>query len=107
MGRPSNGADIFRAISHPKRRMMLERLRRDGDLIATELFDGLKLANGTASRHLQVLMAAGLVVQKVRGHFHFYSISDAATAFIFKWAASVAASNRANQSGRRRQVTAN
>ena len=106
MARPSNGTDIFRAISHPKRRMMLERLRREGDLIAAELFEGLKLPNGTASRHLQVLMAAGLVVQNARGNFHIYSIGDEATKLILDWAVGIAATSRTNRTRTRQQVAA-
>jgi DNA-binding transcriptional ArsR family regulator len=56
----------FHALAHGARRDMLRRLS-DGDLTVGELAKPLDMSLAAASKHLQVLIDAGLVSQTVTG----------------------------------------
>jgi DNA-binding transcriptional ArsR family regulator len=57
---------LFSALSDPVRRSILERL--DGaDMLVSELASGYGISLQAVSRHIQVLVSAGLVVQTRTG----------------------------------------
>jgi ArsR family transcriptional regulator len=86
-----NAADIFNALSNPRRMQILLWLRdpvanfpaqRDGDLVkdgVCVLFIAEKLgvAQPTATAHLQVLARAGLVQSKRVGKWTFFKRDEA------------------------------
>lgn len=74
MGKPAMMQDeasgrldaLFSALSDPVRRSILERL--DGaDMLVSELAAGYGISLQAVSRHIQVLVSAGLVVQTRTG----------------------------------------
>jgi ArsR family transcriptional regulator len=69
-------AERFRALGEPARLNILQALRNGercvGDL---EADTGLNQAN--LSRHLQVLMATGMVRRRKEGLFAYYALADA------------------------------
>ncbi|WP_235834855.1 ArsR/SmtB family transcription factor [Actinomadura logoneensis] len=63
----------FRALADPTRRLLLDRLReRDGQTLG-ELCERLEMARQSATQHLDVLVAAGLVtvVRRGRQRLHY------------------------------------
>jgi ArsR family transcriptional regulator, arsenate/arsenite/antimonite-responsive transcriptional repressor len=59
-------AEMFKALSHPMRLFMLEKLR-DRPWCACELAAEVGLEKSVASKHLSQLKAAGLIEDEKRG----------------------------------------
>ena len=57
---------VFFALSDPVRRRILERLK-DGDLLVSELAEPFDISLQAVSRHIKVLVHAGLVAQERSG----------------------------------------
>jgi DNA-binding transcriptional ArsR family regulator/uncharacterized protein YndB with AHSA1/START domain len=65
--------DVFRALSDPSRRSLLDSLNRHNGQTLNELCGGLEMARQSVSKHLAVLEEAHLVttVRRGREKFHF------------------------------------
>jgi DNA-binding transcriptional ArsR family regulator len=75
---------LFSALSDPVRRSILERL--DGaDLLVSELAAAYDISLQAVSRHIQVLVAAGLVVQQRTGRISRCSLEAAPIAEAAAW----------------------
>lgn len=59
--------EIFKALADPTRRRLLDRLLATPGLTLTELIADLDMTRQSATRHLAVLEAAGLVISARRG----------------------------------------
>jgi DNA-binding transcriptional ArsR family regulator len=76
-------ADVYKAISDPTRRAILDELvRRDGLTlfeICTRLISehGLGSSRQAVSQHLAVLEEAGLVVARKEGRYRFHHLDPA------------------------------
>lgn len=68
-------ADRFRVLSEPVRIMLLDALR-DGEATVRELQDATGASQQNVSKHLGVLLRAGLVSRRKEGNFSLYSIAD-------------------------------
>ncbi len=66
--------DVFKALSDPTRREILELLR-DRDRTAGEIADRFDLARSTLSGHFNVLKYAGLIVAERQGTSIVYSLN--------------------------------
>jgi DNA-binding transcriptional ArsR family regulator len=65
--------DVFRAISHPARREMLDLLA-DADRSVNAVAAHFKMSRPAVSQHLRVLLDAGLVTEQRHGRerrYHF------------------------------------
>ena len=60
-------ARYSKALSHPARIAILEKLAEQATCICGEIVDGLPLAQSTVSQHLKELKNAGLVQGKIDG----------------------------------------
>jgi DNA-binding transcriptional ArsR family regulator len=70
----SRGLDAtYRALAHPVRRGMVERLRA-GDAGVTGLAAGFEISLAAASKHIKVLEAAGLVRRTISGREHHLAL---------------------------------
>lgn len=69
-------AERFKALSEPARLRMLETLRR-GELTVSQLVDATGFGQANVSKHLQLLLGAGLVARRKEGLFAYYSLADA------------------------------
>jgi ArsR family transcriptional regulator len=67
-------AKIFKALSHPTRLFMVDRLFAE-EMCVTDLMEGLEADVSTVSKHLSVLKNAGIVKDERRGSMVFYSLA--------------------------------
>ena len=70
-------AQRFRVLGEPMRIRLLDRLR-DGDATVGELQDALGASQQNVSKHLGVLLQAGMVARTKRGTSAVYAIADPA-----------------------------
>jgi DNA-binding transcriptional ArsR family regulator len=68
-------AQRFRVLGEPMRIKLLDRLR-DGDATVGELQESLGASQQNVSKHLGILLAAGMVARTKQGNHSRYSISD-------------------------------
>ena len=76
---PEQLADViarrFRVIGEPMRIRLLDRLR-DGEATVQELTDALGASQQNVSKHLQVLLEAGVVARREEGTRAHYAVAD-------------------------------
>lgn len=65
----------FRVIGEPMRIRLLDRLR-DGEATVQELTEALGASQQNVSKHLQVLLEAGIVGRRKEGNRAFYTVAD-------------------------------
>jgi DNA-binding transcriptional ArsR family regulator len=65
----------FRVIGEPTRIRLLDRLR-DGEATVHDLRDAVGASQQNVSKHLQVLLEAGIVERRKQGNHACYSIAD-------------------------------
>ncbi len=75
---------LFKALSDPTRREILEMLRK-GDLTAGEISDAFNMSKPSISHHLDLLRQAGLVVSVREGQHIFYSLNTTELDEAVKW----------------------
>lgn len=68
-------AQRFRVLGEPMRIKLLDRLR-DGEATVGELVEATGASQQNVSRHLRVLLDAGLVSRTQEGNFARYAIAD-------------------------------
>lgn len=67
--------DAFKALADPSRRLILARLRQEGELTAGELAEQFEMTKPTMSHHFAVLKEAGLVKSRRDGQQIIYSLN--------------------------------
>jgi len=68
---PADQADVFRAVAHRWRRVLLERLMEQPANVS-DLHRQLPITMATLSSHLRILREAGLVKARRSGHSLIY-----------------------------------
>jgi DNA-binding transcriptional ArsR family regulator len=68
-------ADRFRVLGEPTRIALLDALR-EGEATVGELQRACGASQQNVSKHLGVLLRAGIVERRKRGNFSLYSIAD-------------------------------
>lgn len=68
---------IFKALAHPGRRQLLDRLRRDNGQTLAELSHHLDMTRQAVTKHLAILEAANLVVTVRRGREKWHYLNPA------------------------------
>ncbi|MFI0463848.1 MULTISPECIES: ArsR/SmtB family transcription factor [Saccharopolyspora] len=71
-------AGLFRAMGHPIRLGVLDRLRREGEICACDFTEYFGVSQPTISGHLRTLREAGLVRTRRDGTQICYSLDPAA-----------------------------
>ncbi len=67
--------DVFKALSDPTRRQLLDTLRDRGGLTLTELEQGLGMTRFGVMKHLKVLEDANLVLTRRDGRFKYHYLN--------------------------------
>jgi len=75
---------VFRAISDPTRRAMLDSLR-GGERSIVELAEPFQMSLAGAAKHVQVLARANLITRRKEGRTHFCQINHLALKEAFQW----------------------
>lgn len=65
---------VFKALSDPNRRKILELLK-EKDQSVSELLEHFTITQASLSHHLNILKQADLVVTERKGQFIFYSLN--------------------------------
>lgn len=78
--------DIFKVLSDPTRRAVLERLA-SAEMTATELREGFAISQPAMSQHLAVLRGAGLVSERREGRYVNYRVEPEGLAPLHQWLA--------------------
>ena len=76
--------EIFKVLSDPTRRAILERLSA-GEATATDLREGFAITQPAMSQHLAVLRGAGLVRERREGRFAHYRVDPQGFAPLHAW----------------------
>ena len=76
---------LFKALSDPTRREILEMLRKK-DLTAGEIADAFDMTKPSISHHLDMLKQANLVIAVKQGQFIYYSLNTTEIDEIVNWA---------------------
>jgi DNA-binding transcriptional ArsR family regulator len=76
--------DSFKALAHPLRRGIVERLAR-GSATVGEATGGLGVSKSAISKHLKVLEEAGVVVRVIDGRTHRLELDVAALDETVDW----------------------
>lgn len=77
--------DVFRAVSDPTRREMLELLLA-GDRTAAELAQPFDISQPAVSQHLRVLRESGLVQSRKLGRHRVYTLDARPIQEVADWA---------------------
>jgi DNA-binding transcriptional ArsR family regulator len=75
---------VFRAISEPRRRAILDLLRRGGRPVC-EIAADFEVSRPAISQHLKVLLEAGLVRERREGRRRVYALDAAPLAGVEEW----------------------
>jgi DNA-binding transcriptional ArsR family regulator len=76
--------DVFRALAHPLRRDIVERLSRGGATVG-EVTGDFGVSKPTISRHLKMLEQAGVVSRVIDGRTHRLALRPEALAEASEW----------------------
>lgn len=82
--------DVFKALSEPTRRSIVELLAAEGELSATRISDRFKTTPQAISQHLSALRDAHLVQMHRRGQFRIYQLDPAGVNVCSEWAEKMA-----------------
>jgi DNA-binding transcriptional ArsR family regulator len=77
--------DVFKALSDPTRRGILERLARDGEQTVHALTDRAGVSQPAVSKHLGILKHAKLVRDRREGRETHYRAQPQALAPLIDW----------------------
>ena len=72
----------LRAISHPMRITIITLLDNNNKMNVTEIYQMLKIEQGSASHHLNILKNQGILVSKRVGKQTYYSLKNGVLAQI-------------------------
>lgn len=77
-------AKVFRAVLHPMRREILNRITDAEEMTVTQIFIAMKLEQSVASQQLKILREVGLVKTRRDGKYIYYSVDVFVLAEIFR-----------------------
>ena len=84
-------SDVFAAVSDPTRRAILGRLRDEGESSVTTLTRGLPMSRQAVTKHLDILVAAGLVEKRALGRQRLHALRPEPLKEVEDWLAPYAA----------------
>ncbi len=77
--------DMMKALSDRNRLRVAVALMTQDELCACHIIELLKITGATASRHMDVLLRAGLVQSRKDGRWVHYKLNRTAAAPLFQW----------------------
>jgi DNA-binding transcriptional ArsR family regulator len=88
---PSTRDTVFRTLADPTRRVLFERLCREGELTVGALTVGAGISQPAVSKHLRILKQAGLVRDRHQGRQTHYGAELGGLSPLIGWASEMAA----------------
>ena len=82
---PASQDLLFKSLADPTRRMIFEKLCRDGEQTVGALTAHVGISQPSVSKHLGVLKQAGLVRHRHAGRQTHYSMEPEALAPLVEW----------------------
>ena len=76
--------DVFKALSDPTRRKILELLN-DQSLNAGEIADYFQITKPSISHHLTILKKSGLIIDEIQGQNIVYSLDMTVFQDVMSW----------------------
>lgn len=76
--------DVFKALSDPTRRQILELLSKRS-MSAGEIADSFAISKPSISHHLSILKASGLIYDERHGQSIIYSLNMTVFQDVLKW----------------------
>ena len=76
--------NLFKALSDPTRRKILEMLK-NGNLNAGQIARAFDMTKPSISNHLDILKNAKLVIARKKGQFVIYSLNRSAVEQVIGW----------------------
>lgn len=89
MPRAATHSDVFNAVAESRRRDILDYLAPDERAVG-EIADALEMAQPSVSKHLNVLLTAGLVTVRRDGRRALYRTDADALRPVYEWSSSFA-----------------
>ncbi|MCY3547422.1 MAG: metalloregulator ArsR/SmtB family transcription factor [Gemmatimonadetes bacterium] len=83
--------DVFAAVSDPTRRLILGRLREEGESSLKTLARCLPMSRQAVTKHLDILVAAGLVTKRAQGRNRLHALRPEPLREVEDWLAPYAA----------------
>src|SRR4051812_16530912 len=77
--------NLFKALADPTRRVLLERLIRDGEQSVNKLTGHAGVSQPAVSKHLALLKRAGLVAERRDGRLTYYRAEPHGIAPLIDW----------------------
>jgi len=71
---PAQFRSVSRALSDPRRVALLESIGSESEYSCQALCKEAGVSKGTVSHHIDILVKAGLIVERRRGQFMFYEV---------------------------------
>jgi DNA-binding transcriptional ArsR family regulator len=87
--RAATHSDVFNAVAESRRRDILDYLAPDERAVG-EIADALEMAQPSVSKHLNVLLTAGLVTVRRDGRRALYRTDADALRPVYEWSSSFA-----------------
>jgi DNA-binding transcriptional ArsR family regulator len=81
---------VFQAVADPHRRVLLDRLRRHGDLTLTQLCLDMPMSRQAVTKHLAILGQADLVHTRRRGRTRVHTLNPDPLRDVDRWLAAYA-----------------
>lgn len=66
---------VFKALSDPKRAMIVDMLS-SGELCACQILEKFEMSQSTLSHHMKILCECGLVKGREEGKWTYYSLNE-------------------------------
>jgi DNA-binding transcriptional ArsR family regulator len=85
MARPSATSDVFSAIAEPRRRQIIDLLRRRGSLAVGTIVLAMGLPQPVVSKHLGVLRKVGVVAVMRQGKERLYNLEAEKLKTVHEW----------------------
>jgi len=82
---PSTAPDVFTAVADPTRRVLLERLRKDGPQSVSDLAESLPISRQAVTKHLDTLTDCGLIRQRWQGRRRLHDLNPRPLREIDDW----------------------
>lgn len=75
----------LKALADRNRLRVVAALMSAEELCACQISDLLGIAGATASRHMELLIRAGLIQSRKDGRWVYYRLTDAFPSLLFRW----------------------